>query len=81
MIKTGHTSRNMQDTMEIIQIARKIRHINNIEKYNIICTQKQMSEVLFDRNSLICEAVYNHYITQLQKYFNIRNVNGSTLLT
>jgi cell fate (sporulation/competence/biofilm development) regulator YlbF (YheA/YmcA/DUF963 family) len=64
-VNTGHTYGNMQDTMEIIQVARKGRHMNNIEKCHMFCAQnKQMNEVLFDLSNSIFEAVYNRYITQ-----------------
>jgi hypothetical protein len=50
-LNTGHAYENIQDTMEMIQIARKGRHMNSTEKYHIFHTykqNKQMNDVLFD---------------------------------
>jgi hypothetical protein len=57
----------MQDIMEIIQIARKGRHMNNIEKCHIFCIQKQkkqVKEVLLDLKNTPFEAIYNRYTNQ-----------------
>jgi hypothetical protein len=47
----GHSFWNIQDTVEVIQIARKGRHMNSEEKYHIFCVckeKKQMNEVLIN---------------------------------
>jgi hypothetical protein len=61
---TGHTYGNMQDTMEIIQVAINGRHMNNIQKYDIICIQKQKKKQMKDLNIPLFEATNNHYITK-----------------
>jgi hypothetical protein len=35
ILNTGHTYGNIENTMEIIQIAKKGRHMNSTEKYPI----------------------------------------------
>jgi hypothetical protein len=35
ILNTGHTYGNMQDVMEVIQIARKGRYMNSMEKFHI----------------------------------------------
>jgi hypothetical protein len=43
-----------------VQIAGTVRHMNNIEKYHIFCTQKQnrqMNELSFDLNNPIFETI------------------------
>jgi hypothetical protein len=67
---TGHAYGNMQDVMEVIQIGRKGRYMNSMERFHIFCTQKEnkhMNEILFDLKNPILETVYNHY-TQLSNY-------------
>jgi hypothetical protein len=84
IINIGHTYGNMQDTIEIIQIARWGRYMNITEKYHIFCIQKQnkqMNKLLFDLNNPIFEAVYIHYITQQHKHFNIHTVDSTTILS
>jgi hypothetical protein len=54
----------MQEVMEVIQIARKGRYMNSLEKFHIFCTQKEnkhMNEILFDPKNPIFNSVYNHY--------------------
>jgi hypothetical protein len=69
----------MQDT----QRARKCSYISNVEKYHTLCTQenKQIHKVLLDLNSLISEAVYNHFTTQWEKYFSFHAVDSSIILS
>jgi hypothetical protein len=66
-LNTGHAHRNIQDTMEVTEIARKCRQMNNMEKNNIFRTykqNKQMNDVLFNLKNCVFDAVYSHYINQ-----------------
>jgi hypothetical protein len=50
-LNMGHTYGNIQNTIEIIQRAKKGKYMNSIERHHIYCTHKQwkqMNEVLFD---------------------------------
>jgi hypothetical protein len=54
----------MQDVMEVMQVARKSRYMNSMEKFHIFCTQKEnkhMNEILFDPKNPIFDTIYNHY--------------------
>jgi hypothetical protein len=54
--------------MEIIQIARKVKHMNKIEKFNIYCTcqqNNQMNETLFDLQNPMFDTLYTHHINKV----------------
>jgi hypothetical protein len=64
ILNTGHAYGDMQEVMEVIQIARKGRYMNSLEKFHIFCTQKEekhMNEILFDPKN----PIFN-YIQPLQ---------------
>jgi hypothetical protein len=41
ILHTDHTYGNIQNTMEIIQTAKKGKYMKSMEKYHIYCTHKQ----------------------------------------
>lgn len=67
IVNTGHAHGNMQDTMEVIQLAKKGGHMNSIEKFHMYCIYKQnnqTNEVLFNQKHPIFDAVCNLYVNQ-----------------
>jgi hypothetical protein len=64
ILDTGHAHGSIQDVMEVIQVTKKGRYMNSIERFHMFCTQKKnrhMNEVLFDSKTPIFETIYDHY--------------------
>jgi hypothetical protein len=63
ILNAGHTYGSIQDTMDIVHIARKGMYMNNIEKYHTYRTYKQnklMNEITVDLHNPIFEVICNH---------------------
>jgi hypothetical protein len=67
ILNTGHTYGNLQNTMEIVQIAKRGRCLNSLEKYRIYCIyqeNEQINETLTDNTNPILNVTYKHCITK-----------------
>jgi hypothetical protein len=58
-----HTNGNINDTMDIIKITQKGRHMNILEKFHIYCAYRDnahMNEILFDIHNPIFDTLYEY---------------------
>jgi hypothetical protein len=64
ILNNGHTYGNIHDTMDILKIIQKGRHMNILEKFHIYCAYREgihMNEALPDTHNPIFNTLYEHY--------------------
>jgi hypothetical protein len=61
MLNMGHTYGTIMDTMDVIRIVRKSRHLNTLERYHIYkmyANNLHMNEVHIEAHNLIFHTVH-----------------------
>jgi hypothetical protein len=67
ILNNGHTYGNINDTMDIIKITQKNRHMNILENFHIYCAYRDnthMNEILFDIHNPIFDTLYEYRKTE-----------------
>jgi hypothetical protein len=67
ILNNTHTYGNINDTMRVINITQKGRHMNSLEKYHIYRAYRNnahMNKILIDTHNPIFETLYEHQKTE-----------------